>query len=108
MSYNSPSQSRVHSGLYTGDGNATRAITGVGFKPKGVHIYEDDTALFKADAMRVENAVKAFYRDGSGTMVQNTDTIVSFDGDGFTVGDGTGASNTMNIINSRYAYIAWG
>lgn len=41
-------------------------------------------------------------------FLYETDHIISLDADGFTVGDGTGSTNWLNILNIVYTYIAIG
>ena len=37
-----------------------------------------------------------------------TDMIISLDADGFTVGDGTGVANILNVLGATYTYICFG
>jgi len=99
--------SQFASGTYTGDGNATQAITGVGFQPKLLHVYSHTHGgvylIIKSDNDGLNAAVIA---DG----IYKPDIIISLDTDGFTVGDGTGvaAGNQANINNTDYSWQAWG
>lgn len=98
-------------GTYTGNGAATQAITGLGFKPRAVLIYPNATS-----GVNVGQFTKTD-RDGTfafGTLVTGgavdgakTDQIISLDSDGFTVGDGTGSANVLNINLSTYTFMAW-
>ena len=97
----------VKTGSFTGDGNATKALTGVGFQPDFVilnimtiagvgqfHKSSDDgtkTNSFSAPAVIGE------YSD---------DLIISLDADGFTIGDGTG-STVGNAINTSSRVSRW-
>jgi len=100
------SASRMVMGQYTGDGNATQAITGVGFQPDFLYITpftETQYYGWKVDQEGTESSIAAtgrFWED---------DHIISLDSDGFTVGDGTGSSqgNQMNVNTVDYVYIAW-
>lgn len=96
------------SGTYVGDGNATKAITGVGFQPKFVIVYPKipGTGGYYIGYKAVD--------DGTYTFVAKTDPrayeedhIISLDSDGFTVGDGTGSANYFNVGDRNYAYQAW-
>jgi len=88
-------------GSYTGDAAATKAVTGVGFRP--IHV-----AIFGANTMR------GYKTDTMGTYAlaaYNTmdywavDLIISLDADGFTVGDGTGTTNAFNANGNVYHYV---
>jgi len=84
-------------GSYTGNGAATRAITGVGFSPEYVSLLG---AGAQAPVQRVSGMTTSF-RFGSGTSVANAVNI--FDSDGFTVGNGAEA-NTNGTV---YHYVAF-
>jgi hypothetical protein len=97
------SAARIAVGYYMGNAAVSQAITGVGFKPVLILIYP-----------RVA-AVMAFHADGevgtyfpAGTPVYAGDHIISCDVDGFTVGDGTGDANRLNVSSRIYTYIALG
>lgn len=91
-------------GTYTGDGNATQAITGVGFQPEFlVTLRREDVFgydYFKSD----QDTTSARATAGS---AYKTDHIISLDADGFTVGDGTGDANYANVNTKSYTYIAF-
>lgn len=97
-------------GTYTGDGNATKAVTGVGFQPRFVIIYAqgstNDGLAMKSSS---DATTFAYLPYVSGGLVEGSmdDHIRSLDSDGFTVGDGTGTTNAMNINLRVYTYIAW-
>ncbi len=91
-------------GTYTGDGNTTQAITGIGFRPEYVMLFpevntpivhrsgnEDGTALMPNGA--------ALASDG----MSNSGRINSLDANGFTVGN----SSFVNTNDVTYHYIAW-
>lgn len=102
-------------GEYTGDGNATFAVTGVGFKPKKVVIFTQATTSVSAcryacktdqDGLNANfigsNAASTYF----GTY--DTDIIISLDNDGFTVGDMTPSGfNATNINGRLYTWTAW-
>ena len=86
-------------GTYTGDGGATKAITGVGFRPRVllVEFFTDKRVYLKTT------------NDTTGAMSLTTlayvdDVIISLDADGFTMGD----TDNMNKLDEAYAWIAWG
>jgi len=96
---------------YTGDVAATKAITGVGFRPTLVMIYEKATSYGLVGC-----AIKSS-QDGTKTLLSRRtanpstvgtyyadDDIISLDADGFTVGDGT--VNTFNSVNAATNYVA--
>ena len=93
-------------GQYTGDGNATQAITGLGFQPTTViawRVTAGHYPLIKNDQDGVlckTLATPAYYLD---------DQIISLDADGFTVGDGTGGAGrvVMQANGILYSWVAW-
>lgn len=96
-------------GSYTGDGAATQAIAGVGFRPSLLMVWKethnDYNRLFKTD----QDGLFAWFNNGAGNTSQYlTDMIVSLDVDGFTVGDGTGFINVWNQNAVGYRFAAWG
>lgn len=92
-------------GTYTGDGNATKAIIGVGFTPAYVMIYRGgQVAGWKTSSDGVNSRVMQ-----NGQVPRyTTDHIISLDADGFTVGDGTAQpyGNVMNVGARVYTYVA--
>ncbi len=91
--------------LYTGNGTAIgsggNVITGAGFQPDFVWIKNRDAAdshmLFDA----VRGTTKYFSSDSLNNEATDTETIDSFDADGFTVGSNVAVNtNTEN-------YVAW-
>lgn len=89
-------------GTYTGDGNATQAVTGVGFQPAVVWAYDQTNNLSAYVKSTSDAGTSAKRWDGNN---YDTDNIRSLDADGFTVGDGTDGQ-TMNANTNTYAYIA--
>ena len=106
--------------LYTGTGS-TRSVTGVGFKPDFVWIknrVKADSNHFLLDIVR--GATKYLHSDADSSETTNTNTLTSFDSDGFSLGDldnvnknndtlvswnwlaggGQGSANTAGGINS--------
>lgn len=96
---------RAKVGTYTGDAAATKAITGVGFKPTALLIYEQVTQ--KAVMLKSSlDTTGAFVLANAGTLYVN-DVVISLDADGFTIGDGTGSANYANEAQA-YVYVALG
>lgn len=88
---------RIKVGTYTGDGNATQAITGVGFQPDFVIIMpgaaynvHGKTGDMGLNSKRFDNAWQ-------------TNRIVSLDADGFTVGNNDG----LNVLDQTNYYVAF-
>ena len=105
---NMPSKQQTHVGLkigsYTGNGQVSQSITGIGFKPVYVKIISNDSV--DADAWvfeRIDNMVAdrsiSHYQ---GYTLNRGDRLKSLDEDGFTVG---GQANTNG---KEYVYIAIG
>ena len=96
------SRAKMKTGSYTGDGAATKAITGVGFQPTFliVHGTEDRGEGNVGLAMKSD-------QDTTGAQVGDDDylddVIISLDADGFTIGD----TSTINESASSYHYIAF-
>jgi hypothetical protein len=95
--------------LYTDDGSATRAITGVGFEP--------DMVWIKARNGAYSHNLQDSSRGGGSSTALNPNLnlaagtygiygfVSSFDTDGFTVG--TGSSNNVHVNNNGTTYVAW-
>lgn len=97
---------RMKIGTYTGDAAATKAITGVGFQPTFLLIWETVTNKnfgFKSSS----DGTKSFVQPNGGANLYVDDQIISLDAGGFTVGDGTGSANHLNEAQI-YVYIAFG
>jgi len=96
---------RIQVGTYAGDGNATKAISGLNFQPDYVMIVPEltqDTHLKTSDMPTA--GAQNITADGQ----FNTDSITSLDSDGFTVGDGTGdgSDDDMNVLGENYYWTA--
>ena len=89
--------------LYTGDGNSTQAITGVGFQPDWVWQKRRDSATNNelTDAVRGINST--LVSNTTSAQDTGTDKLQSFDSDGFTVG----GSSTQNASGGTYASWNW-
>lgn len=102
----------IKTGTYTGDGNATQAIAGVGFAPLHVTIIPQmDTPVAGFLPTKSANEVTAddglIYREAAGNFVYLDDTV-TLDADGFTVGDSTGYTNVVNVNGQVYSYVCIG
>jgi len=88
--------------LYTGN-DTTQSITGVGFQPDWVWIKDRDASnnheLFDA----VRGATKRIYTDTADAQDTNSNSLTSFDSDGFSVG----SNNSNNDSNHKYASWNW-
>ena len=72
--------------LYTGNGSDNHAITGVGFQPDFVWIKTRSTTGFNRLQDAVRGATKEIYSNSSQAESTDTNTLKSFDSDGFTLG----------------------
>jgi len=107
--------------LYTGNGSAGNAITGVGFQPDWTWIKNRDAAYWHQtfDAVRGASAGALYTNETSAEDYGGGNLLASFDSDGFTVNtnagcnangqnlvawnwkaNGTGSANTAGSINS--------
>jgi hypothetical protein len=96
-------------GTYTGDVAATKAIIGLGFRPKAVIVYEQVTnkaVIIKSNLDTTKALVLAHAGESVGHLYVD-DIIITLDADGFTVGDGTGTANYANEAQA-YIYLAFG
>ena len=104
MAYASITKPSLHfnTKLYTGNGSAGHAITGVGFAPDFLWLKDRTTAgsaHFLSDTVRGDGK----WLRTNGTFAENTDTnvITSLDSDGFTVGNDVYSNKTGDN------YVAW-
>ena len=88
--------------LYTGDGNSPLAITGVGFQPDFVWIKNLGVTDNHAEADSVRGANEYLSPMLRNAETTQTEFLLSFDSDGFTLGD---LANTAN--NSGESYVSW-
>ena len=94
----------IKTGQYTGDGQTSKAITGLGFQPKFVKIWthatEDANAWVfeKTEDFATDRSVTHY----TGYHLNRAGRLKSLDGDGFTV---AGEANTNGQV---YDYIAMG
>lgn len=88
---------RLKVGSYTGNGAASRALTGVGFSPEFVIVMSAGAAEV---VWRSSADTEGFnFANSAG----NTAWITSLDADGFTVGNDT----RVNTNGTVYHYVAW-
>lgn len=107
--------SKIKTGSYTGDGNVTQAITGVGFQPKYLHIIERETSdnstsyLFFTTDVIIDDIAggSAIRKTDLNVFTHKDNRIKSLDSDGFTVSDDSidAHPNKTGIV---YNYIAFG
>jgi len=100
---------QMTTGTYTGDGNATQAIAGVGFQPTIVLICNSAGGI-RGRGVRTDaenDAYTSWDDDGNGSGY-SVDNVISLDADGFTVGDGTGGfTDVFNVNAQLYTFIAF-
>lgn len=105
----------IKTGTYTGDGNVTQAITGVGFEPILLWIWEDKASgqgvpmVVTTDSMIDNDADGLAYNinDDATASKMNNDMIRVLGSDGFTVGDQGGAAG-FNNLGQDYEFMALG
>ena len=95
----SKSSSYFNTKLWTGNGTNSTAITGVGFQPDMTWIKNrsttDNHAIFDA----IRGATYRIYPNATDAQIQATNSLASFDSDGFTLNDGGDANgNGENIV----------
>jgi len=86
--------------LYTGNNTTDHAITGVGFKPDWVWIKSRGSTDQHNVYDIVRGATKRLVPNTTASEDTNTETIKSFDSDGFTLGN---AGN----VNDNFNYASW-
>jgi len=111
----------IASGSYTGDGQATQAVTGLGFTPKYLRLdrrYTSDQTAAQSKGANVQAYTSLLDNNAAGMALTGNDAtnefltytidcIRSFDSDGFTVGD-AGTSNHPNNNTTVYDFVAIG
>ena len=96
-------------GSYTGNAAPTQAITGIGFQPRYVQIWDTVDASGTDSFFKSElDGLNARYMTTVPSSRYLTDFIISLDADGFTIGDGTTDSNRINTNLRVYRFVAWG
>ena len=99
--------------IYSGDGNSTKSITGVGFKADWLWLKGRNTSYSHLlyDAVRGAGSLKAVNSNETrpeGSTVQDDSTfgfLNSFDSDGFSVTKGSDSTSYTNGGSSTY--VAW-
>ncbi len=108
----------IATGTYTGTGgtSGTRSITGIGFKPKFVLVWSDDTAeiypafSYESALAGLGNNIAFLGENGWGTATVS-DRFQSFDANGFTFSIGSSATAGNKPLNKNAAtfyYLAIG
>ena len=92
--------------LYTGNGSAGHAITGVGFAPDWTWIKNKGASAHHTVFDRVRGATKAIYTNQTDAETTVSGHITAFGSDGFTLGDNSGKGST-NENNKNYAAWNW-
>jgi hypothetical protein len=100
-----PGGTKIATGTYTGDGNATQAIV-IGFKPKAVSIYDSSNPEFwfaTADIdIRGDVIIAEYETHALGTHVS------SLNANGFSVVAVGAQTDFPNVAAETYAFVAWG
>ena len=91
-------------GTYTGNGNSNRAVTGVGFQPSIVILFDHTNSSSYGWGIKTAQMGTSFSHFSANGYQQNL--IVSLDADGFTLG--TNASYVNNADGRTYSWIAIG
>jgi len=92
--------------LYTGNGS-TQSITGVGFQPDWVWLKRRDASASHELHDAVRGATKRLKSDGTNAEFTDTDTLTSFDSDGFSIGSGS-QINTNSATQVSWNWLANG
>ena len=107
MAYSSISKPSLHfnTKLYTGDGNASRALTGVGFQPDWVWIKKRDGVASNILSDAVRGVTKTLYTDATSAELTNDQYgwVSAFGTDGFT----TTNTNANAINGNGNTYVSW-
>jgi hypothetical protein len=93
----SKAQGTMSVASYTGNGAASRSITGLGYSPEAVMVFG---ATAVAPALRLPGMTTGFAFD-TGTGIANS--VTALGADGFTVGSST-STNTNAVV---YHYVSW-
>ena len=88
--------------LYTGNGS-TQSITGVGFQPDWVWIKSRSNSTYHLLYDAVRGATKQIYSNTTSAEGTDTNTLTSFDSDGFSLGADSGSGANIN----GYTQVAW-
>ena len=108
MAYTTIDKSSLHfnTKLYTGDGNNSKAITGVGFQPDFVWLKRRDSTASHNVTDSVRGVNKTIYPEN--TSAQLTDDqygyVSAFQSDGFTIGIN---GNAAAINSNNSSMVSW-
>ena len=86
---------------YTGNGASSHAITGVGHQPDWVWIKRRDGTVNHLLHDSIRGVTKLLVSNSAGAEDTNTNILISFDSDGFTVG----ANSASNV--SSGSFVSW-
>jgi hypothetical protein len=107
---------RIATGSYTGDGSLINSITGLGFQPRYCTMLKQTTdgnavnVFFSFDTFQDNDPQGLGVYIGAGSASNNDaqdNGIISFDSDGFTVGD-LGNDSDPNTNTASYDYFCMG
>ena len=87
--------------LYTGNGTDNTSITGVGFQPDWVWLKARNQSDYHYSMDSVRGALKPLFQNDSSAEANFSDSLKSFDSDGFTLG----TSGDLNA--SSQTMVAW-
>ena len=95
--------------LYTGDGNSTQAVTGVGFQPDWIWIKNRTDAHWHNlnDSVRGAGAGQVLRSNRTAPEGGTSGHVSSFDSDGFTVATGTSDAEEVNTSSDNYVSWNW-
>jgi len=89
--------------LYSGN-SSVRSITGVGFQPDWIWIKSRSNASWHALQDSSRGSLKTLFSNESEIETTYTDSVTSFDSDGFSMGDDS-EGGSINV--SSRTYVAW-
>ena len=95
--------------LYTGDGNSTQAVTGVGFEPNWIWIKNRTDGHWHNlnDSVRGAGAGQVLRSNKTSAEGGTSGHVSSFDSDGFTVATGTSDAEEVNTSSDNYVSWNW-
>jgi hypothetical protein len=91
----------MNANIWTGDGSSNRAITGVGFQPDFTWIKIRNLAFFHRLTDSIRGATKELYSNATDAEFTQSQGLLSFDSDGFTIGTSTSYNGSGNT------YVGW-
>ena len=101
MAYSTISKSSSHFNtvLYTGDGATSNSITGVGFQPDWIWIKKRNSSASHRLLDSIRGVQKHLSSDNTDAEVTQN-SVMSFDTDGFTVGNSAGTNGSSDTFAS--------